>query len=45
MVGERLITDEAHITDAWADHFELLGHPLEDDSVENNYFLQVLDDI
>ena len=28
-----------------ADHFELLGRPLEDDSFDNNYFLQVLDDI
>ena len=45
MVDDRLLTDEADITDAWADHFELLGRPLEDDSFDNNYFLQVLDDI
>ena len=45
MVDDRLLTDEADITDAWADHFELLGRPLEDDFFDNNYFLQVLDDI
>ena len=42
MVDDRLLTDEADITDAWADHFELLGRPLEDDSSITTTFYKSL---
>ena len=45
MVDDRLLTDEAEVLNAWADHFESLGRPLEDDSFDSNYLTQVFNDI
>ena len=32
MVNDRLLTDDVKVLNAWADHFESMGRPLEDDS-------------
>ena len=39
------ITDESTVLQAWSDHFEDLGRPLEDPSFNSGYAIQVLEDM
>ena len=40
-----LFTDKADILQAWANHFESLGRPLESPLFDNNYHTQVIEDL
>ena len=44
-VDGRLLTDPSEILDAWADHFDNLGTPLEDPTFDANYRSQVVEDM
>ena len=45
MVDDLLLTDPSEILDAWADHFDNLGTPLEDPTFDANYRSQVVEDM